>query len=91
MPGMKKLGEEGFFPHRKTGAKSYFACHFLNNYKSLILISFYCILILQVLVVTPHTIPLQLGSVAGSVIQANGRLNFEADLRSRGLLYFIAQ
>ena len=33
----------------------------------------------------------KLGFVAGSVIQANGRLTFEADLRSRGLLYFTAQ
>ena len=30
----------------------------------------------------------QLGSVAGPVIQANGRLTFEDDLRSGGLLYF---
>ena len=31
----------------------------------------------------------QLGSVSGPVIQANGRLTFEDDLRSGGLLYFI--
>ena len=30
---------------------------------------------------------LKLGSVAGPVIQANGRLSFEDDLRSGGLLY----
>ena len=34
---------------------------------------------------------LQLGSVAGPVIQANGRLTFEDDLRSGGLLYFTTQ
>ena len=33
----------------------------------------------------------KLGSVAGPVIQANGRLMFENDLRSGGLLYFTAQ
>ena len=33
----------------------------------------------------------QLGSVAGPVIQANGRLTFEDDLRSGGLLCFTAQ
>ena len=32
----------------------------------------------------------QLGSVAGPVSQANGRLTFEDDLRSGGLLYFIS-
>ena len=32
----------------------------------------------------------ELGSVAGPVIQANGRLTFEDDLRSRGLLCFIS-
>ena len=32
-----------------------------------------------------------LGSVAGHVIQANGRLTFEDDLRSGGLLYFTTQ
>jgi hypothetical protein len=32
----------------------------------------------------------QLGSVAGPVIQANGRLTFEDDLRSGGLLCFIS-
>ena len=32
----------------------------------------------------------KLGSVAGLVIQANGRLTFEDDLRS-GLLYFTTQ
>ena len=32
-----------------------------------------------------------LGSVAGPVIQANGRLTFEDDLRSGGLLYFTTQ
>ena len=34
---------------------------------------------------------LKLGSVAGPVIQANKRLTFEGDLRSRGLLYFTTQ
>ena len=34
---------------------------------------------------------MQLGSVAGPVIQANGRLTFEDDLRSGGLLYFTTQ
>ena len=34
------------------------------------------------------TIDIKLGSVAGPVIQANGRLTFEDDLRSGGLLYF---
>ena len=33
----------------------------------------------------------KLGSVAGPVIQANGRLSFEDDLRSGGLLYCVAQ
>ena len=33
----------------------------------------------------------KLGSVAGPVIQANGRLTFEDDLRSGDLLYFTAQ
>ena len=33
----------------------------------------------------------QLGFVAGPVIQANGRLIFEDDLRSGGLLYFTTQ
>ena len=33
----------------------------------------------------------ELGSVAGPVIQANGRLTFEDDLRSGGLLYFTTQ
>ena len=33
----------------------------------------------------------KLGSVAGLVIQANGRLTFEDDLRSGGLLYFTTQ
>ena len=33
----------------------------------------------------------KLGSVAGPVIQANGRLTFEDDLRSRGLLCFTTQ
>ena len=32
-----------------------------------------------------------LGSVAGPVIQANGRLTFEDDVRSGGLLYFTTQ
>ena len=36
-------------------------------------------------------IGLKLGSVAGPVIQANGRLTFEDDLRSGGLLYFTTQ
>ena len=31
------------------------------------------------------------GSVAGPVIQANGRLSFEDDLMSGGLLYFVSQ
>ena len=31
------------------------------------------------------------GSVAGPVIQANGRLSFEDDLRSEGLLYCVSQ
>ena len=35
------------------------------------------------------TIVQELGSVAGPVIQANGRLTFEDDLRLGGLLYFI--
>ena len=30
----------------------------------------------------------KLGSVAGPVIQTNGRMTFEDDLRSEGLLYF---
>ena len=34
---------------------------------------------------------LKLGSVAGPIIQANGRLTFEDDLRSGGLLYFTTQ
>ena len=34
-------------------------------------------------------IGLKLGSVAGPIIQANGRLTFEDDLRSGGLLCFI--
>ena len=33
----------------------------------------------------------ELGSVAGPVIQANGRLTFEDDLRSGGLQYFTTQ
>ena len=33
----------------------------------------------------------KLGSVAGPVIQANGRLTFEDDLRSGGLPYFTTQ
>ena len=33
----------------------------------------------------------KLGFVAGSVIQANGRLTFEDDLRLGGLLYFPTQ
>ena len=33
----------------------------------------------------------ELGSVAALVIQANGRLTFEDDLRSGGLLYFTKQ
>ena len=33
----------------------------------------------------------ELGSVAGPVIQANGRLTFEDDLRSGGLLFFTTQ
>ena len=36
-------------------------------------------------------IRLILRSVAGPVIQANGRLTFEDDLRSGGLLYFNTQ
>ena len=34
---------------------------------------------------------MKLGSVVGPVIQANGRLTFEDDLRSGGLLYFTTQ
>ena len=34
------------------------------------------------------TIDMKLGSVTGPVIQANGRLTFEDDLRSGGLLCF---
>jgi hypothetical protein len=30
-------------------------------------------------------------AVAGTVIQANGRLSFEDDLRSGGLLYCVSQ
>ena len=37
------------------------------------------------------TIYLKLGSVVGPVIQANGRLKFEDDLRSGGLLCFTTQ
>ena len=33
----------------------------------------------------------KLGSVAGPVIQANGRLSFEDGLRSGGLLYCVSQ
>ena len=33
----------------------------------------------------------KLESIAGPVIQANGRLTFEDDLRSGGLLYFTTQ
>ena len=33
----------------------------------------------------------ELGSFAGPLIQANGRLTFEDDLRSGGLLYFTTQ
>ena len=33
----------------------------------------------------------KLGSVAGPVIQANGRLSFEDDLRSGGLPYCVSQ
>ena len=36
-----------------------------------------------------NQIILKLGSVAGPVIQANGRLSFEDDLRSGGLLYHV--
>ena len=36
-------------------------------------------------------IVIKLGSVAGPVIQANGRLTFEDDLRSGGLLYTVNQ
>jgi hypothetical protein len=32
---------------------------------------------------------IKLGSVVGSVIQANGRLSFEDDLMSGGLLYLV--
>jgi hypothetical protein len=32
-----------------------------------------------------------MGSVVGPVIQANGRLTFEDDLSSGGLLYFTTQ
>ena len=34
---------------------------------------------------------MKLGSVAGPVIQASGRLSFEDDLRSGGLLYGVLQ
>ena len=34
---------------------------------------------------------LELGSVAGPIFQANGRLTFEDDLRSGGLLCFTTQ
>ena len=34
---------------------------------------------------------IKLGSVAGPVIQANGRLSFEDGLRSGGLLYCVSQ
>ena len=34
---------------------------------------------------------LMLGSVAGPVIQVNGRLSYEDDLRSGGLLYCVSQ
>jgi hypothetical protein len=33
----------------------------------------------------------KLGSVAGPLIQANGRLSFKDDLRSGGLLYCVSQ
>ena len=39
----------------------------------------------------PNLLLTKLGPVAGPVIQANGRLTFEDDLRSGGLLYFTAQ
>ena len=38
----------------------------------------------------PVTILVKLGSVAGPVIQANGRLSFEDNLRSGGLLYCVS-
>ena len=34
---------------------------------------------------------MKLGSVVGPVIQANGRMNFENDLRFGGLLYCVSQ
>ena len=37
-----------------------------------------------------HNLLPQLGSIAGPVIQANGKLTFEDDLRSGGLLCFIS-
>ena len=40
---------------------------------------------------TKDKVKLKLGSVAGPVIQANGRLIFEDDLRSGGLLYCVSQ
>ena len=36
-------------------------------------------------------ISIELGSVASPVIQANGRLSFEVELRSGGLLYCVSQ
>ena len=38
-----------------------------------------------------HSVCMQLGSVAGLVIQANGMLNFKDDLRFEGLLYHVLQ
>ena len=43
------------------------------------------------LVALEITMNTKLGSVAGPVIQANGRLSFEDDLRSGGLLYCVSQ
>ena len=36
-----------------------------------------------------HKVDYELGSVAGPVIQANGRMTFEDDLSSGGLLYIL--
>jgi hypothetical protein len=44
----------------------------------------------QKLCKTVFILDAHLGSVAGPVIQANGRLTFEDDLRSGGLLHFIS-
>ena len=58
---------------------SVFLCPFAIDYQSLRRICF------------QSSLDLKLGSVAGPVIQANGRLSFEDDLRSGGLLYCVSQ